>query len=106
MVFVGPMLWVLRPKLPADRFGDTTYERHHQVGPVAVSDPGGSTESERQERVVSTISYTAAPDADVRETDRIETEDGSIYTVESVEAPRNPFTGWTPFITFTVKAVD
>ena len=114
-VFQGPMLWVLRIVNGSDRFGDADYQRHHQIGPAAAGHPHGSAQDDRQEREVSTVTYTVPPDSDVLATDRVEVNgtgvvndppNGAVYAIDSVRAPRNPFTGWAPLVQIKVKAVQ
>lgn len=100
----GHMLTVRRGGV--DEYGDPIgWDDSHQIGPCAVR------ESEQQintdgdgprNRTVYTVS--APPESDVKETDRVVMPDGTEAVVTVAPSrPRNPFTGWQPFVRFTAS---
>lgn len=100
----GDMLTVRRGGV--DEYGDPTPgASEHQIGPCAVkvSESQISTDGDGpRNRTIYTVS--APPDSDIRETDRVVLPDGTeaVVTVAPTR-PRNPFTGWQPFVRFTVS---
>lgn len=105
MVFdYGETLTVLRGAT-FDEFGDRIgSDSSHTIGPCAMKrteekiDTGGDGPRNRL-----AISVTAPPDSDITETDRVRLPDGKIATLTAAPVrPRNPFTGWQPFVKFTL----
>lgn len=102
----GETLTVLRGR-ELDEFGDPTgKERTHTIGKCAIRrqesriSRDGESLSDR-----ATITVTAPPGSDIKETDRVRLPDGTTAVVTTAPIrPRNPFTGWQPFVKFTLEA--
>lgn len=100
----GEMLTVRR--VTVDEYGDPVPgAAEHQIGPCAVkvSESQINTDGEGA-RNRTTYTVSAPPGSDIRETDRVVMPDGTdaVVTVAPTE-PRNPFTGWQPFVRFTAS---
>jgi len=114
------MLWVFRaeefdihgdpivdPDLPPGGELVDGYRRSHQIGPCAMGKTWAGRNVEDGERLTNRIAVTSENiDDDVRGSDRIELPNGRIVDVSSDPfAPRNPFTGWSPGLRFTLEEV-
>jgi hypothetical protein len=107
----GSTLVVLRAGA-IDVHGDGEHFLEHDIGPCDVpqvassaadGDKGGG-------RVVTQIqvrvSLVLDPNPDVVKGDRVRLPDGTVARVTSKPTtPRNPFTGWAPFLYFTLSSV-
>lgn len=101
----GSMLTVLRTG-KRDPFGDGPTESEHQIGPCAQARSSGKPDKVGDERSVTTIGVQAPPGSDIRDGDRVRLPNGRTVALASeVDTPTNPFTGWSPFTTFTLKEV-
>ncbi|MBQ7804824.1 MULTISPECIES: hypothetical protein [Rhodococcus] len=101
----GSMLTVLRAP-EVDVHGDGDYEEIGSIGPCDSPRLPGGHQGNRQDRDTNTIPVSAPVGSDVRKSDRIKLPDGTIASITSdVEPQTNPFTGWTPFIRFTLTEV-
>lgn len=105
----GAHLTVRRSTGPAyDKLGnraDTAEE--HTIGPCSIVDQHGTIDyaEDGTARWVGTVDVQAPPESDVKVTDKIELPNGDVaIVIKPPERPRNPFTGWTPFIQFTISA--
>ncbi|WP_192379251.1 hypothetical protein [Rhodococcus rhodochrous] len=116
----GSMLWVFRA-VEFDQHGDPVlpdplrpnvdivdgYLRSHQIGPCAIGKSWAGRNVEDGERRTNRVSVTSTnTDDDVRGRDRIELPNGRIVNISGDPmVPRNPFTGWTPGLRFTLEEV-
>ncbi|QOH59891.1 hypothetical protein C6Y44_27765 (plasmid) [Rhodococcus rhodochrous] len=114
------MLWVFRA-VEFDQHGDPVlpdplrpnvdivdgYLRSHQIGPCAIGKSWAGRNVEDGERRTNRVSVTSTnTDDDVRGRDRIELPNGRIVNISGDPmVPRNPFTGWTPGLRFTLEEV-
>jgi hypothetical protein len=102
----GSMLTVFRaPEL--DPHGDGEYAESHQIGPadIAMSSvkprKGGDNS-----RALGLLDVRAPADSDIRKSDRVRLPNGDMCEVSSEpNHPRNPFTGWAPFVQFSLMDV-
>lgn len=103
----GSMLTVERGG-EIDPHGDSEYFFTHEIGPCDVPQTSSTTPSsdEAGRRVVSAIQVRGPVDSDIRKSDRVRLPNGVLCTVSSEPSiPKNPFTGWSPFIYFNLTAV-
>ncbi|WP_032380957.1 hypothetical protein [Rhodococcoides fascians] len=78
----------------------------HQIGPCSISSSSAINFKVGDQRAIGSITVNAPTDADVRKTDRIKLPSGHVASITSaIEYPRNPFTGWAPFLQFTIREV-
>ena len=105
----GATLTVMRANGPSyDKLGnlaDTT--ESHEIGPCSIVDQHGTIDyaEDGTARWVGTVDVQAPPQSDVKAADKIRLPNGDVaLVVKPPERPRNPFTGWTPFIQFTIAA--
>ena len=109
----GSMLTVLRAISGLDEHGDPIgdgeYTEVGEIGPCDCPRNSGGHRDEGQDRDVNTIPVSAPVRSDQPrplKTDRIRLPDGTVAAISSdVVAPTNPFTGWIPFIRFTLTEV-
>lgn len=104
----GSMLTVERVGAVAyDNMGDRLdTSTSHNIGPCSVVGSSGRVDWEQDgsARWVGTVDVQAPPEADVMVTDRVHLPNGEYgVIVTPPQRPRNPFTGWTPFIQFTMS---
>lgn len=87
-----------------DKLGDAQpVDTSHEIGPCGLIDSHGQVNhnSDGTARWVGTVTVEAPPDSDVKVLDRILLPSGEEgLVIQPPERPRNPFTGWTPYITF------
>ncbi|AVP71359.1 hypothetical protein [Prescottella equi] len=101
----GSMLTVVRGG-KRDAFGDGDADSEHKIGPCAQARASGKKDEVGDKRSVTTISVQAPTGSDIRDGDRVRLPDGRTVALASeVDTPRNPWTGWSPFTTFTLKEV-
>lgn len=101
----GATLTVRRSEGEAfDRLGDKqALDTTHEIGPCGIIDSHGQVNHSEDgtARWVGSVTVEAPPDSDVKVLDRITLPSGEEgIVIQPPERPRNPFTGWTPFITF------
>lgn len=90
-----------------DAFGDPIPgHSEHTIGPCAIAhredviNVDGEGPRDRARIVV-----TCPPDSDVKEGDRVRFPTGHVAVITNAPvAPKNPFTGWQPFIKFTCSS--
>lgn len=105
----GALLTVVRPTgtIAYDKLGDRLpVEESHQIGPCSIVDSHGQIDlsDEGNPRWVGTVDVEAPPSNDVRVTDRVKLPNGDVaLVIKPPERPRNPFTGWEPFVKFTLS---
>ncbi|MGW5267252.1 hypothetical protein ACWEQ4_01245 [Rhodococcus sp. NPDC003994] len=106
----GSMLTVLRDgDGSTDVHGDPIGgETEHEIGPCSVPKQNTPVDDDaRNPRAAVSAKVRCPAGDDVRRGDRIRFPDGQIGKVVSLPATaRNPFTGWVPHQTFTVKEVQ
>lgn len=105
----GSMLNVLRNHGESwDHLGDKVInETVHPIGPCSIVDSHGRVElaNDGVAKWVGTISVEAPPDSDVHVLDRIQLPNGVVaMVVQPPERPVNQFTGWCPFVKFTLAS--
>lgn len=106
----GSTLTVLRTtnEVAYNDLGDTfDTEESHDIGPCSIVDTHGTINytEDGAAKWVGTVDVQAPPEADVKVTDQIILPNGDkAIVIKPPERPRNPFTGWTPFIQFTLAA--
>jgi hypothetical protein len=105
----GSMLAIIRAP-SYDPFGDGARAIHHWIGPCDMpylTGRGWQLHAERESRAHVVIDIRAPADSDVRKSDWVQLPSGVVVAVVSEpNRPRNPFTGWSPFIHFTVEEVS
>ncbi len=102
----GSMLGVIRA--PAyDPFGDGPRVIHHYIGPCDMPyNEMRSMRETRETRARAFIDIRAPTGSDVLKSDWISLPSGLLVRVISEpNTPRNPFTGWAPFIHFMAEEV-
>jgi hypothetical protein len=105
----GSTLTVIRPTdTPYDKHGDRqAVTVSHTIGPCSIVDSHGQVNhaDDGTAKWVGTIDVEAPPGTDVTIHDRIRLPNGDVAVViRPPERPRNPFTGWEPFVKFTLTA--
>ena len=105
----GANLTVMRPTGPSyDKLGNVAdATESHTIGPCSIVDQHGTIDyaEDGTARWVGTVDVQAPPESDVKAADKIALPNGDVaIVVKPPERPRNPFTGWTPFIQFTIAA--
>lgn len=79
----------------------------HQIGPCSISTSSSVNFKVGDQRAVGSINVNAPTDSDVRKGDRVKLPNGTVCAISSaIDYPRNPFTGWAPFLSFTLKEVS
>ena len=102
----GATLTVHRAEETYSRLGDkaeTTTTR--AIGPCSIVDSHATLNREEngEGAWVGTVDVAAPPGVDIRHNDRVVLPNGDVAVViKPPERPVNPFTGWTPFIRFTL----
>lgn len=114
----GAMLTVIRPTggHTYDKLGDALpSEASHEIGPCGIADTHGriNLEDDGTARWVGTVTVEVqvrgrgdnAILPDVQAGDKIRLPSGEIgLVVQPPEVPRNPFTGWIPYVRFTLAS--
>ena len=105
----GSMLKVIRPDTSYTKLGDKsdTTSIVGEIGPCSIVDSHGQYDHAKTGVApwVATIDVVAPPDSDIRHEDMVQLPNGDkAMVVKPPERPVNPFTGWTPFIRFTLAA--
>lgn len=112
----GIILGVQRPVGGGyDHFGDPIGEEwawHHDIGPCDVPVKAMRMRGRAEERARAVWDIGAPVGSDVRKADRIVFPAGLLAPTELIfpviiepEYPRNPWTGWQPFIHFQLEEV-
>lgn len=97
----GQMVTVHRTK--RDAYGDPLPgEGQHEIGPCAIAVTEQQMNTDGEGPRARTVYVVSAPtDSDIRESDRVTMPDGTPAVVtKAPKRPRNPFTGWQPFVRF------
>lgn len=105
----GSTLTILRSSGPSwDKLGDRApQEQSHEIGPCSIVDSHGQVDlaTDGTARWVGTISVEAPPASDVRVTDKVRLPNGLVaMVVQPPVRPVNQFTGWSPFVQFTLAS--
>lgn len=105
----GAHLTVMRSTGPSyDKLGNVAdATESHTIGPCSIVDQHGTIDyaEDGTARWVGTVDVQTPPESDVKAADKIALPNGDVaIVVKPPERPRNPFTGWTPFIQFTIAA--
>lgn len=105
----GSMLAVIRAPV-YDPFGDGKRTVDHYIGPCDMPYMSNARErgatSVREQRARAYIDIRAPAGSDVLKSDWIQLPNGLIVAVISEpNSPKNPFTGWSPFVHFQVEEV-
>lgn len=91
-----------------DKLGDRqNTEISHAVGPCSIVDSHGrvNLNDDGTAQWVGTVTVEAPPESDVKVTDRVILPSGEpALVVQPPERPVNPFTGWCPFLKFTLAS--
>lgn len=91
-----------------DMFGDPLgYAEEYDIGPCSIVDSHGQVQQSEDghARWVGTVDVQAPPDTKLKVTDKIRLPNGTIGVVtQPPEKPVNPFTGWAPFVRFTMAS--
>lgn len=103
----GAELTVLRSDGESwDKRGNRTVKLvSHQIGPCSIVDSHGQVDLDADgiAKWVGTVSVEAPPETDIRVTDNVQLPNGVVaMVVQPPERPVNPFTGWCPFVKFTL----
>lgn len=108
----GSMLTVTRGGT-TNKLGDVTDKAvSHQIGPCGIVDSRGNVnlEEDGTARWVGTVTVEVQIDSDsgelpdVKVTDQIILPNGDTgIVIQPPEVPRNPFTGWVPFLRFSMS---
>jgi hypothetical protein len=92
-----------------DAFGDGARVVHHYIGPCDMPFMSGRESAMRggkENRARSFIDIRAPAGSDVVKSDWVQFPNGLIVAVISEpNGPKNPFTGWQPFLHFMVEEV-
>lgn len=105
----GANLSVMRSSGPVyDKLGNMSDATEvHEIGPCSIVDQHGTIDyaEDGTARWIGTVDVQAPPESDVKAADKIGLPNGDVaIVVKPPERPRNPFTGWTPFVQFTIAA--
>ena len=105
----GAHLTVMRSTGPSyDKLGNVAdATESHTIGPCSIVDQHGTIDyaEDGTARWIGTVDVQAPPESDVKAADKIGLPNGDVaIVVKPPEWPRNPFTGWTPFVQFTIAA--
>lgn len=102
----GAMLTVNRRSKSYTPLGDVeVFDSSHTIGPCAILDSHGTIQPDNDgySKWVGTVTVSAPPESDVRVSDEIRLPNGDKgIIVQPPTRPVNPFTGWTPFLTFVL----
>jgi hypothetical protein len=104
----GSMLAVIRAH-SYDPFGDGARAIDHWIGPCDMPYLSGreGMRSNRETRARAYIDIRAPSGSDVLKSDGIQLPNGLLVAViAEPNTPRNPFTGWAPFVHFMVEEVS
>lgn len=106
----GSTLTVLRAKeqQPYNHLGDVAdVEESHTIGPCSIVDQAGNFDyaANGTAEWIGTVDVHAPPETDVKATDKIRLPNGdTAIVIKPPKRPVNPFTGWAPFVQFTLAA--
>lgn len=93
-----------------DPHGDPIGEpSEHRIGPcdAPVTEGMGPDQPHNPNLTNTTLSIRAPSGSDVKKGDEVVLPDGRKASVKSApESPKNPFTGWAPFLHFNVKVMS
>jgi hypothetical protein len=104
----GSMLGIIRAAV-YDPFGDGPRAISHVIGPCDMPYMPGRERSQgtRETRARAYIDVRAPAGSDVLKSDWVQLPNGLVVAVISEpNSPRNPFTGWSPFVHFLVEEVS
>lgn len=104
----GSMLGIIRAPV-YDPYGDGKRAVDHLIGPCDMPYVTGreAMRSTRETRARAWIDIRAPTGSDVVKSDWVQLPNGLVVAVISEpNTPRNPFTGWAPFIHFMVEEVS
>lgn len=78
----------------------------HPIGPCSLAESNGNFErdGENAGKWIGSITVNAPVGSDITELDRVQLPNGTIGVVSVPPVtPTNPFTGWSPFVQFTLS---
>lgn len=82
-------------------------EESHPIGPCSTLTQKGTFAADKDghSKWVGTVDVQAPTNSDITERDTITLPNGQkAIVIKPPHRPTNPFTGWSPFVTFTIAA--